>query len=120
MRESCVLAVTRGAKKRGHDVGTKFRADLRIVQDGGAGEVRARAVPFGSKKLTNKGIKYTFYQPASHRRSDLGAAQSFSISETDYGELCTKKTLTLSRPKSHYKITLTLASDLPGRPGMLR
>jgi hypothetical protein len=43
--------------------------------------------------------------------NDLGPAEKFTISAPNYRDMCKTKKLTLDRPKSHYKITLTLVDE---------
>ncbi len=107
MRAFCAAAATNAAKDRGFETGTEFVVDLVIEPDDGGRVIRADGVPF-SKKNNGGGFQY---QPVRHRREELGPAETFTISVPNYRDLCKTKKLTLDRPKSHYKITLTLVDE---------
>ena len=112
MRAFCAAAATNAAKDRGAETGTQFVVDVVIEADDGVRVIRADGVPFGKKNLSGEKNNGGFqFQPISHRRKELGPAELFSISVPNYRDLCKTKKLTLDRPKSHYKITLTLVDE---------
>ncbi len=112
MRAFCAAAATNAAKDRGFETGTQFVVDLVIEPDDGVRVIRADGVPFSKKNLSGKKNNGGFqYQPVTGRREELGPAEKFTISVPNYRDLCETKKLTLDRPKSHYKITLTLVDE---------
>jgi hypothetical protein len=91
---------------------SEFSAVDVSMDEGTLGAFLLLPFAFGKKNLSGKKNNGGFqFQPISHRRNDLGPAEKLTISVPNYRDLRKTKKLTLDRPKSHYKITLTLVDE---------